>query len=114
MAGTKGALNKRTRAALEATKEGQLDGNGLSVPVRYMLQIVADTHKDEALRLEAAKAAAPYLQPKLSAVEINQVNPDDAIPERGLLEQMKRLVETYPDLRKEFAALFSAQSNGTE
>jgi hypothetical protein len=111
MARTPGALNKRTRAALEAAKECQLDSNGLSSPVRYMLRIVADSRKEESVRLEAAKAAAPYLQPKLSAVELNQTNPDDVLKDDDLLERMKHLVETDPGLRQQFAALLGYQSS---
>lgn len=101
MARPKGALNKRTRAALDAVKEGQLDANGISEPVRFMLRIVRDTHKDENLRLEAAKAAAPYLQPKLSAVEINQPNPDDAVGESSILDKLKALIQANPSLRSQ-------------
>jgi len=100
MARTKGALNKRTRVALEAVKKGQLDADGLSVPVRYMLGIVANGKKDETLRLEAAKAAAPYLQPKLSAVEMTTPNPDDALKDGDILESMTALLERSPELRK--------------
>lgn len=108
MARPKGALNKRTRAALEAAKEGQLDANGISEPVRFMLRIVRDTHKDEGLRLEAAKAAAPYLQPKLSAVEINQPNPDDAVGEKIILDRLKALIEANPGLRDQLGGVITA------
>jgi hypothetical protein len=40
-------------------------------PLDFMLNILRDPQKDEATRMEAAKAAAPYLHPRLTAVELS-------------------------------------------
>ncbi len=38
-------------------------------PLDYLLQVMRDPSGDSGARLEAAKAAAPYVHPKLSAIE---------------------------------------------
>jgi hypothetical protein len=58
-----GAATKRTREiADKAASEGL-------TPLEYMLQILRDEGKPEAARFEAAKAAAPFVHPRLSNVE---------------------------------------------
>jgi hypothetical protein len=38
-------------------------------PLDYMLQVLRAPESDAAARIDAAKAAAPYVHPKLSAIE---------------------------------------------
>lgn len=59
----KGTPNKAT-----AARQAEIAASGLT-PLDYMLAILRDETKDEAARFEAAKAAAPYVHPKLAAVE---------------------------------------------
>lgn len=93
----KGSLNRKTREALHAIKESQLDANGLSMPVRYLLSIVANRNKPEALRIEAAKASAPFLQPKLAAVDLTNTAP--AIEsEEVLLGKLSDLIKANPEV----------------
>lgn len=48
-------------------------------PLEYMLQVLRDESQDQDKRMDAAKAAAPYVHPKLSAAELS--GPDgSAIP----------------------------------
>ena len=64
----KGAATKRTREiADQAANEG-------ITPLEYLLQVMR-TSEDEARRIDAAKAAAPYVHPKLANVDIG--NKDD-------------------------------------
>jgi hypothetical protein len=59
----KGAVNRATaeaRAAAEAT--------GI-LPLDYMLSVMRNENLDMAKRVDMAKAAAPYLHPKMSPVE---------------------------------------------
>jgi hypothetical protein len=59
----KGAVNRATaeaRAAAEAT--------GI-LPLDYMLSVMRNENLDMATRMDMAKAAAPYLHPKMSPVE---------------------------------------------
>ena len=75
----KGSRNKKTAvqvAEIEATGE---------TPLQYMLRIMRDERADDALRSDMAKAAAPYVHPKLSNIEgnfdITQRKYEDALDE---------------------------------
>lgn len=68
----KGSATKKTREIADRAAE-----EGIT-PLEYMLQVMRteSTHEDarvqiarEALRFEAAKAAAPYMHPRLAAIE---------------------------------------------
>lgn len=69
----KGTPNKKTAAVIQAVEEGGV------MPLDYMLDVMRSPIPTDAeptvevamrgLRFEAAKAAAPYVHPKLSAVE---------------------------------------------
>lgn len=99
MARTKGALNKRTRAALHAAQTGELGGGGEN-PVEYLLRVMRDPKKPDELRVEAAKAVAPYLQPKLSAVEMTQHDPADTYTDAELRVMMNDLLHESPELKE--------------
>ncbi|WP_211307384.1 hypothetical protein [Sinimarinibacterium flocculans] len=59
----KGAANKRTREiADKAAAEGL-------TPLEYLLRLMRDERQEQAVRLDAAKAAAPYIHPRLQATE---------------------------------------------
>lgn len=57
------ALTTKTREIAEKAIEGGI------TPLDYMLQILRDETLDGAARFEAAKAAAPYVHPRLSTIE---------------------------------------------
>ena len=57
-----GAATKKTKEiAAKAAKEG-------ISPLEYMLSVMRDS-SDEDKRFEAAKAAAPYIHPRLAAID---------------------------------------------
>jgi hypothetical protein len=60
----KGTPNKAT-----AKKAEEIAKSGLT-PVDYLLSVMRDTEKQEATRIEAAKAVAPYVHPKLANIEL--------------------------------------------
>src|SRR5215469_13342522 len=72
-----GARNKRTRAVLEAARAGG------QLPLDYMLAVMRDPAAHAARRDDMAKAAAPYLHPKLSAVVNSAPVGDDVLDEYG-------------------------------
>lgn len=88
----KGSTTKRTREIAEkAINEGL-------TPLEYMLEVMRrdSAHEDpkieiarEAMRFEAAKAAAPYMHPRLAAVEHSG-------PDGGSIEQKIELVIVDP------------------
>ena len=104
MARTKGALNKRTRAALHAAQTGELGGDGIS-PIEYLLKVVRDSEKPDAIRIEAAKAVAPYLQPKLCAVDLTNHVATDQRTQADILAEMKICIEHDPATKLLLAGL---------
>ncbi|MEO8325497.1 MAG: hypothetical protein ABI618_06590 [Nitrospirota bacterium] len=63
-AGRKKGIPNRASAAREAA----ITASGLT-PLDYMLSTMRDETKPLALRLDMAKAAAPYVHPRLASVE---------------------------------------------
>jgi hypothetical protein len=59
----RGARNRRTRAVLDAAEAGG------ELPLDYMLRVMRDSKVPNDRRDDMAKSAAPYLHPKLSAVD---------------------------------------------
>jgi hypothetical protein len=59
----RGSLNKRTRTLLEAAEAGG------EMPLDFLLRVMRNPHAQTARRLEAAKAAAPFLHPKLTTID---------------------------------------------
>lgn len=64
-----GAATKLNEAARKQAAEGGL------MPLDYMLEILRDEEADKASRMDAAKAAAPYVHARLAAVE-HSTDPD--------------------------------------
>jgi hypothetical protein len=58
-----GSATKLNEAARAAAAEGGI------MPLDYMLAILRDDQNDAATRMDAAKAAAPYVHARLAAVE---------------------------------------------
>ena len=69
-AGRKKGVPNRASVAREAA----VAASGLT-PLEYMLRTMRDASKPLALRLDMAKAAAPYVHPRLASVE--QMNRGD-------------------------------------
>lgn len=59
---------KGSRNKASAAREAAIAASGL-VPLDYMLMVMRDTTQPTAVRIEMAKAAAPYCHPKLASVE---------------------------------------------
>lgn len=73
-----GTPNKAT-----AERQAEVAASGIT-PLDYMLQILRDASKPLEDRMEAAKSAAPFVHPKLAAVELSgslDVNHEDALGE---------------------------------
>lgn len=54
------------RLAKDAQKRAAASG---ILPLDYLLEVMRDVKVDEAKRIDAAKAAAPYVHPKLQPVD---------------------------------------------
>ena len=64
-----GTLNRFNRELLERANEGG------QLPLDYMLGVMRDESLDTRLRIDAAKAAAPYVHQKLSAISVDVTTP---------------------------------------
>lgn len=60
---TAGVPNKAT-----VKRQAEIAASGLT-PLDYMLAIMRDAQADDELRFEAAKAAAPYVHPRLASID---------------------------------------------
>jgi hypothetical protein len=61
-----GSRNKRTIAKRDEL--ARMIDKGIS-PLEYMLDVMRDETRETEERLEAAKASAPYIHPRLSAIQ---------------------------------------------
>jgi hypothetical protein len=59
----KGTPNKRTQEVV-----AKIEASGLT-PLDYMLKVMRDENELPDVRLDAAKAAAPYVHPRLATIE---------------------------------------------
>jgi hypothetical protein len=66
----KGTPNKATSARL-----AEIIASGLT-PLQYFLEVMRDKTASDHLRLDAAKAAAPYVHPRIGQVEPPHPDPD--------------------------------------
>lgn len=66
-----GSATTRTREIANAVAEGL-------TPLEYLTSVYRDENADEAKRIDAAKAAAPYVHAKLNSVELKG-DPDNPV-----------------------------------
>ena len=84
----KGSRNQATIKWIEAAREGRI------TPVEYMLEVMRDETNDLEVRMDAAKAAAPYIHPRLLAAAVNaDVNFTTEETERLELPRVCQIIE---------------------
>lgn len=59
---------KGTRNKANAAREKAIAESGLT-PLDYLLSVMRDETEEPTMRMDAAKAAAPFVHPKLAAIE---------------------------------------------
>jgi hypothetical protein len=101
---TKGALNRRTRAALTAAAEGKLADAGEQT-ISYLLKVANDPNRDDAVRMQAANAALPYVKPRLASIEQTNLDPRDQIPESEIIAKLQALLQQSPELLEQMVSL---------
>lgn len=93
---SKGVRNKRTIAKRDDL--ARMIDKGIS-PLEYMLDTMRDATRDEKDRLDAAKAAAPYIHPRLNSIEHTGKDGDPIATDGKLTidvasaERLKRLLD---------------------
>ena len=110
----KGTPNKKTAAVVEAVKAGGV------MPLDYMLGVMRDPISNDTdpsvkvamvgLRFEAAKAAAPYVHPKLSAIEHTGKDGTPLVPAQ--MDEMEQIRRLYFMLAKGAAAVERTDNPG--
>lgn len=73
--GTKNPATLQKEALLSEVIERAVDGE--ATPLEVMLTIMRDPNTEPAMRFEAAKAAAPYVHPRLSQVDSTVTHKQD-------------------------------------
>lgn len=96
----KGSLNKRSAELLERAKE-----SGDELPVDFLLRVQRNDKEDMRLRIEAAKAAAPFLHAKLSVKEETQFEDRDFLDPSELAGSLASLFEQNPQLYEQLMKL---------
>jgi hypothetical protein len=56
------------RSSKTAERLAAIEASG-TTPLDYLLTVMRDAEQDKAVRLDAAKAAAPYVHPKLANID---------------------------------------------
>ena len=88
-----GSPNKATIA-----RQAEIAASGLT-PLDYMLQVMRDEEADTAARLDAAKAAAPYVHPRLTSIEHSgSIGTYDDSDEEKLEQRIRELNEAIAAL----------------
>jgi|APCry1669189204_1035204.scaffolds.fasta_scaffold194598_2 DNA-binding ferritin-like protein len=72
----KGGRPKGSRQRVTKFREELIARKGLT-PLEYLLDLMKDQAQPADVRMDAAKAAAPYVHPKLNAMAANITQTDD-------------------------------------
>ena len=87
----RGSRNRRTREAIAAAEQGVS-------PLDFLLGVMRDSSLDLGYRIEAAKAAAPYVHPKLSHVQVQATTDHRHLTDEQLDAEIAALLAD-PELR---------------
>lgn len=90
-----GAPNKAS-----AAREAAIRATG-TTPLEYLLDVMRSSNKPEAMRMDAAKAAAPYVHPKLSSVELTG-DPENPVEQRVTVVDEKQVAAAVAKVESEY------------
>ena len=82
-----GAKNKRTLALQRRIQQAGV------TPLEYLVSIMVDEDQEQHTRIDAAKAAAPYIHPRLQSTTI-QEKPYEGDPSSITNEQLASIIQT--------------------
>ena len=91
-----GSKNKRTLMLEEGNRQAAKGGFS---PLAYLLRMMRDKTLDKAIRLDAAKAAAPYCHPRVSATHTTEASGEMSHAE--WVEQMAADLEAHDAQQEE-------------
>lgn len=95
-----GGRAKGTPNRASAAKAAEIAATG-ETPLAYLLRIMRDSAKPEAMRIEAAKSAAPYVHPKLATLEVSgpdggPIETESHVEVGGLNDEQLRALASIP------------------
>lgn len=82
----RGAKNRKTVETIRAVEESGL------TPLDYMLQVLRDSRFDATMRMDAAKAAAPYCHTRLHSNEVTLMQPCDRMTDEEITSKLAELL----------------------
>jgi hypothetical protein len=93
----RGTPNKATTA-----RQAEVAASGIT-PLDYMLKVLRDENADPRQRFEAAKAAAPYVHPRLSNIQHanDPENPLNSVTNEDRIAVIKAFLAANPELAKQ-------------
>ena len=89
----KGSKNRLTLKAERLAKEVRASGRD---PVEFLLDVMQND-SDKGMRLEAAKAAAPFVRPRLSVSEVTNRDPNEEKSEEELAARVRYIIAAHPE-----------------
>lgn len=87
-----GVRNRKTMETIQAIEQSGL------TPLDYMLSVMRNTGLEPTMRLDAAKAAAPYCHARLASSEVTLTQPGDELSAEEIREKLANLLADDPGL----------------
>jgi hypothetical protein len=95
-----GGRKKGTPNRASTVREAEIKASG-QTPLDYLLGVMRSKATPEAMRLDAAKAAAPYVHPKLSSVELKG-DPENPVEQRVTVVDEKQVAAAVAKVESEY------------
>ena len=90
-----GRRNDRTMAQIHAVEDSGI------TPLDYLVSVYRDKSKPIEFRMAAAKAAAPYVHPRLATIELKPIRQVKAVRELSNEELEAFIAESHPNWASE-------------
>lgn len=92
----------KLQQAVTARIEKEINRN--QSPLEFMLAVMRDDTEDKGVRLEAAKAAAPFVHARLAAVTVKDETPQQQAPAMSDMDLARKLAFLLHGLRTRLEA----------
>ncbi len=87
-----GARNRKTAETIRAVEESGL------TPLDYMLSVMRNSGLETTMRLDAAKAVAPYCHARLNSNEVTLMQPGDEMTTEEIVGKLAELLADDPTM----------------
>ena len=98
----RGGRKHGTPNRASTARQAEVAASGIT-PLDYMLKVLRDENADPRQRFEAAKAAAPYVHPKLANIQHanDPDNPLNSVTDADRIAVIKAFLAANPELAKQ-------------